>query len=375
MVANIRGSGTEAANTPADEIAVKVDATFEQLLWLSGATRGFLLEGVSGSETEERIVAASGLARDHITGYCECARAIRLRLQAPALETAANGEVRCWQFGLPAGDPAEDIVGGWLRAQGLGSGLYLQHRSTTGLRIQVHLFRGPNDGPFTTKELALSSRMLPIVTDMVELAGYANQLTRLSELAQTALDGIPYGVLLLTNDGDLLGANTAGVDILSESDGLSVGMNGLIASSHADTTRLHEFLALAGDSSLDFPRYLSLPRPSGRIDMQLSLVPVRNKRDEISENADRIVIIGEPDDPRGLEIRALVTLLGLTNAEARLLAGLAQGRSLQEQCSMMGIKISTARTYLARMLSKTGTRRQPELIGLALRSLAKLPSQ
>ena len=299
-------------------------------------------------------------------------RALRLRLQAPVLDTAGDSSLRVWQIGAPEAGNAEDIVGGWLRAQGLGQGLYVQHRSAAGIRLDAHLFRDMGDASSIAAECALLSHLFPIMSSVHELAETAIQLDRLSELTHTALDCIPYGVLFLADDAALLGANATGLEILSGNDGLAAGTHGLVASSPAESSRLRQFLAGAEELSEDLPRYHAVPRPSGRSDLQLSLMPVRSGSGDGAAGPDRVVIIVEPDDPRELDVTALVTLLGLTNAEARLLAGLAQDRSLQEQAELMGIKISTARTYLARMLSKTGTRRQSELISLALRSLAKL---
>ena len=85
-----------------------------------------------------------------------------------------------------------------------------------------------------------------------------------------------------------------------------------------------------------------------------------------------MVLVADPDEPADLDLDALIQLMGLTPAEARLLAGLAQGRSMQEVADDLGIRMSTARTYMARMLSKTGARRQPELLGMTLHTLANL---
>lgn len=341
---------------------------------LAGARSGLVRNSLAAGDTASGLIASAGLTSGQLATYLESARTIAFRLQAPVLDVASDGVLRAWHIGLPRGSQAEDIVDGWLRAQGLGDALYVQHRSIAGLCVDVHLFRGASSEPFADAELALLTHLIPVMSGLIELAEKASQLQRFSDLSQCALDSSPHGILLLSSNGVLLGANAIGVEILAENDGLSAGPAGLLAGSPSETARLRQFLVLADDGALDFPCYLSLPRPSGRSDLQLSLTPVRNGIQGFSDGPDRVLIVGEPDDPRELEVRALVTLLGLTNAEARLLAGLAQGRSMQEQCSHMGIKISTARTYLARMLSKTGTRRQPELIGLALRSLAQLPN-
>ena len=56
----------------------------------------------------------------------------------------------------------------------------------------------------------------------------------------------------------------------------------------------------------------------------------------------------------------------LTPRQAQIVVHLAQGASLDEVAAAMSIGMPTARSHLARCFEKTGTRRQTDLIGLAL---------
>ena len=56
----------------------------------------------------------------------------------------------------------------------------------------------------------------------------------------------------------------------------------------------------------------------------------------------------------------------LTPAEARVVDQLLQGREMQEVANGLGITLETARFHTKRVLSKTGTRRQTELMRLML---------
>ena len=57
-------------------------------------------------------------------------------------------------------------------------------------------------------------------------------------------------------------------------------------------------------------------------------------------------------------------LFDLAPAEARLAAALASGKSLTTVAAQQGIKVSSARTYLAQIFRKTGTHQQSELVAL-----------
>ncbi len=62
--------------------------------------------------------------------------------------------------------------------------------------------------------------------------------------------------------------------------------------------------------------------------------------------------------------------LNLTPSEARIVYGLAEGANVEEAAKQAGVSISTARTYIKNVFSKTGVSRQAELVRLALLSVA-----
>ena len=59
-------------------------------------------------------------------------------------------------------------------------------------------------------------------------------------------------------------------------------------------------------------------------------------------------------------------LYDLTQAEARLALLLARGLSVRDAGERLGIRITTARTHHQRIIHKTDTRRQSELVALLL---------
>jgi DNA-binding CsgD family transcriptional regulator len=63
----------------------------------------------------------------------------------------------------------------------------------------------------------------------------------------------------------------------------------------------------------------------------------------------------------------LRVVFDLTPAEARLAQGVARGDTLEEIASALGIKMTTARTQLASVFAKTGTRRQAKLVAILTR--------
>lgn len=78
------------------------------------------------------------------------------------------------------------------------------------------------------------------------------------------------------------------------------------------------------------------------------------------------VIANDPD--LGIEPRneALCRLYGLTPAEGRLTALIASGNQVQSSAELLGVSVSTVRTHLKHVFSKTETSSQAELIRLLI---------
>jgi DNA-binding CsgD family transcriptional regulator len=79
-----------------------------------------------------------------------------------------------------------------------------------------------------------------------------------------------------------------------------------------------------------------------------------------------LLLLSDPERSAPVPEERLIQLHGLTPAEARLLAALARGDSLQDYADMAGISINTVKVHLRRVLDKTDCRRQSDLVRLVL---------
>ena len=80
-----------------------------------------------------------------------------------------------------------------------------------------------------------------------------------------------------------------------------------------------------------------------------------------------ILVVVDLDEWPRPRIGVLRQAFGLTHAEARLAAQLAQGRSLRTIAAERRVSITTARAQLRSVLGKTHTHRQAELVALVNR--------
>jgi DNA-binding CsgD family transcriptional regulator len=123
------------------------------------------------------------------------------------------------------------------------------------------------------------------------------------------------------------------------------------------------------------PAVQSIPVPAseGFPATILHILPVRRMARDVFGLSLALMIatpvgnVGPPD------MRVLCGLFDLTPAEARLAREVAVGASMETAAVTLGLSIETVRTYLKRVMAKTGTRRQAELAVL-LSGLTRLPA-
>jgi DNA-binding CsgD family transcriptional regulator len=112
---------------------------------------------------------------------------------------------------------------------------------------------------------------------------------------------------------------------------------------------------------------VSLERPSG--DRPLSVVVTSLRTESHYFDKDRpaaLIFVGDPETHPEFDENRLSKLYGLTRAEARLAALLAQDLSLADAADELSVSQHTVRTHVKRIFSKTTTERQSGLIRLLL---------
>jgi DNA-binding CsgD family transcriptional regulator len=94
------------------------------------------------------------------------------------------------------------------------------------------------------------------------------------------------------------------------------------------------------------------------------LVPVKRQARDIFSGATFLLIVTPLASPQAPSSDVLHGLFDLSPAEARTARGLVEGKSVKELAVANGLSHETIRTQLKSALSKTGMRRQSELVGL-----------
>ncbi len=177
-----------------------------------------------------------------------------------------------------------------------------------------------------------------------------------------------FGVFLLTGDCRVVFANAKAEDLIRRGIGLRYERGRLAATSPALAARLR---ALAGQGARpdradgDIGGTLELPCGEYRPPLVAYVIPLAANRTVSIFNIDRpsaAVFVVDPTADFGAQIRRFAARFGLTAAETRVLAEIIAGNGLVAAAAKLKISAETARTHAKRILAKTGTARQTELI-------------
>ncbi|CEJ10038.1 hypothetical protein BN1110_00309 [bacterium YEK0313] len=147
---------------------------------------------------------------------------------------------------------------------------------------------------------------------------------------------------------------------------------GSMAVADAAANRLFQDAVLAAGSSRE-PLVRSIPvrRGADHTAAVIHMLPLRRAAHDIFSQADILVLMTEVrPDGNVPPLQLLSVLFDLAPAEARLASAIAAGKSLKSTAAEMRIEYNSARTYLARIFSKTGTSQQSELVALLKSAVA-----
>ena len=187
-----------------------------------------------------------------------------------------------------------------------------------------------------------------------------------------ALDLVNVGVVVTNATGQLLLANRTAEQILKTRDGLELTPTGSVRTSLKSTPSLNALMESVAKPGNAGARDSVLPvrRPSGK----RPLTAVVRAVEEAPTNGDAmapatLLFILDPEIPVETVEAELRQLYGLTSTEACLANLLMEGKALDECCTLLGIRRSTARTHLQHLFEKLGVQRQSELVSLLLKSI------
>jgi DNA-binding CsgD family transcriptional regulator len=262
----------------------------------------------------------------------------------------------------------------WAQPQRLIDSIAVALMRTPSRRAEVSLGRSEDVGIITEREVRLLRLLAPHLRRAVTISDLIDMKSLEGNALGETLDALVTGVVLVAEDSAIVHANRAAQRMFTEGWPIRSVNGRLSAAAARPSERLRGIVAAAAGNDAEIGAAgigMALAvsgegtatahvLPLARSDLGRRLAPRATAAVFVSSDAER---------PVG-GLAGIADAFGLTPAETRLLGRLVLGGSIDAAASALGVAKPTVKTHLARILSKTGTRRQTDLLALVHRLAA-----
>ncbi|MHA1549111.1 MAG: helix-turn-helix transcriptional regulator, partial [Alphaproteobacteria bacterium] len=237
-----------------------------------------------------------------------------------------------------------------------------------GLTLQ-HLER---HGPMTDAEATVAGLFLPHIAKTVELTRPFMVLKSRFQAVMAVLDRFHVGVFILSTTGHTILHNREADRILDLKDGLSLDRSRQPRPARETERRalrdaILKAAATAGAEGDRAETLLALPRLSGHDPFLAEVVPIRGRGIELDSGfTGAMMLVIDPMHTDVVSTEGMRALYNLTGAESDTCRLIAEGLGTGDIADTQNLTRETVRTYVKRILEKTGTRNRVQLVRLAL---------
>ena len=197
------------------------------------------------------------------------------------------------------------------------------------------------------------------------------EIQKITSSTLGAFEKINAAIASVDAEGKVLYANDPAQEIFNDSAYFSISNEGYLKSINSDETKAFlDFLKKISTAD-DEAQPKSVFRFSGEEGVDPVVVSaVCQKAEGEGQQPSISLMVSDPSRKNVASVDDISIALNLTRSEARVVYGLIVGGSVDEAAEMAGVSLSTARTYLKNVFSKTGVSRQAELVRLVMMTAA-----
>ena len=238
------------------------------------------------------------------------------------------------------------------------------------IRLRLRLVRMGDAPAFSKDDRARLESIVPLMNNALKLYGAYTHNSFIEEFYEELLGSMEIASVVVNAKLEVLSANQQAKQVLSSRDGVFLRGDFLRCGQSSDQDKLeracHELLNLArGNKAARRTSSISIDRASTDTKWDVHIRTVTKQNVAFGEGGPEMVLLfqGPVRDCAPSQSR-LIEVLGVTPAEAKLIAHLIDGLTLTAAAEALGISRNTARSQLASVFSKTGVNRQTQLVKL-----------
>lgn len=243
--------------------------------------------------------------------------------------------------------------------------------------VRLRITRSHDAPPFDARDREICRMLLPHLRRSLHMHNMLNRSELIGALYSQAITRLSVATIVLDENGAVLQLNEVARELLAQADGLKLVGGRLEATYPSDNRELHKLISeafTAHQQQRTLSRdALSVSRPSGEVNLGVIAEPMPSL-DWAEGKGQPAVVLYVRDAVGKSQVSNAVAkqLFNFTPAETALALELANGLSLEEAAENLNIMRNTARAHLRAIFSKTGVRRQAELVRVMLNSVVAL---
>ena len=262
---------------------------------------------------------------------------------------------------------------GWLDFVGVS---ILRTPSRAAMLAVTRMVEAGYTGP---RELRIFGLLSPHARRAVSIADLIDMRTLAAASFESTLDGLAVPIVLVDDRSIIAHANVAarsllnaGDPIVSERGVLRAALPPAVPALEAAIAQTAQPESQMGKIGIDVP----VPYADGRPGFA-HVLPIGSgaARGGLGSRATAAIFFTPSGAPQRPPAEAWAAAFGFTPSEMRMLDLLVKGHTVGEAAGIMAIAEPTARTHVANLMAKAGTRRQADLIQLALRLIPPVRSR
>lgn len=243
--------------------------------------------------------------------------------------------------------------------------------------VRLRITRTHDAPEFDARDREVCRLLLPHLRRSLQLHNLLNRSEMIGTLYSQAITRLSVATIVLDESGSVLQFNEVARELLERADGLKLVGGRLEANYPSDNRELHKLIHEAFAAHQDQRALtrdaLSISRPSGEVSLGV-VAEAMPSIDWAEGKGQPAVVLYIRDAVGKSQVNNAVAkqLFNFTPAETALALELANGLSLEEAAENLNIMRNTARAHLRAIFSKTGVRRQAELVRVMLNSVVAL---
>lgn len=233
------------------------------------------------------------------------------------------------------------------------------------------LWSSPQQGPLNPSSIQLLQMLLPHMQTSLRLRTHISAFAMSTLFLEMALESMSFAAILVQSTGHIQYLNRRAAQHVEQADGLCLNNSKLAAVDPQEDTKLGLLIRRATEKSKNDSHAapggaMKVTRRRSDFPLHLTILPIPEGLKRIEPTPCALVFIYDPLASPKSRATFMRQLYALTPAESRLADLLLEGEEVRVAAERLGITTETARFHLKRVLAKTQTGRQTELMRLML---------